>query len=288
MPTNTNPFSIGYNGTPAGAGPTDPTNTPATPPSAGQLSSDDWNKIFAGYDPSSQGLTNRDGGWWTNGETPVQVNPYGSGSGFEQYLAGYQDPSKGINGIDFWDTNNQRGYNQAGMSNSQALNGLFPNRQILGYGTANGNQGWNMGSGQNEFFTSPNGVSPDANFLQQNISGKNMTDNTGINKVLDTVGPMIPGLFAGAAGLGLLGGGAADTLGGGSFLAANDAAMGGAGFLGSGGYTAAGAAAGELGGGLAGAGLGAAGMGGVESSLSNFGLNPMDVGASGFNSNPFS
>lgn len=108
----------------------------------------------------------------------------------------------------------------------------------------------------------------------------------------DPIGKAIVGttlaLFGGAAGgaFGAAPAAGGETLGGGSFLAANDAAMGTSGFLGSGGYTATGLGADVLGGGLAGAGLGGAGAAAMESGLADFGLGT-SLGMDGA-TNPFS
>ena len=176
----------------------------------------DLNQIISGYNPSNYGFVgSNSGGWYTpasgdSGATPA--NPYGSGSPFEQYLA--------QQGVGMWDPGNAS-YGRVGMTNQQAFSGLYPGAQILGTGSQI--QGLDPALGQFQFFTTPQGATPNADFASQNVWGKDMSSHTGLDNWIEPVGLGLVGLGVGSAlaGADFFGSGA--NLAGGASNALSDA-----------------------------------------------------------------
>lgn len=236
----------------------------------------DLNSLFQGYNPTNYGYTqNTDGskpnGWYKDGAEAAS-DPYGGGSAFESYL--------NQNNVSMWDPGNPV-WGRVGATNKEAFDYLNPGAQILGQGGIGANGGFDPNGGQMQYYTGQGPAKGDY------FANKDYGDHSGINGIVEKVGPMIPLAFAGAAGMGLLGGAEAglDTLGGGSFMAANDAAMGA-------GSSIFGGGAGGLSG-FAGEGLGAASLGATSAGLADFGVGfTGDSAASGLgidsSSNPFS
>lgn len=193
----------------------------------------DLNQLIAAYNPSQYGYArNTDGskpnGWYLNGaENPS--DPYGGGTAFDNYLTQH--------GVGMWDPGNPV-WGRVGVTNKQAFDYLNPGAQILGQGGISNGQ-FDPNGGQMQFYTGGGPARGTA------LANRDYGDNTGINKLVSTIGPAIPLALATAGAGGFLGGagGAMDlgggltldefgNVGGGLFQGGNIAASDGLGVLG--------------------------------------------------------